>query len=268
MNSTNNFIEFLNAKSQQYNNPSFITDDPISIPHQFTKKQDIEIAGFFAAILAWGSRKGIINSCNKLMNLMDNSPYQFICNLQEQRPSSLWPLTSFVHRTFNGTDLLYLLEFLHYHYITKGNESLETAFTRGNFSISDLNTENALNGFHQYVFSEEVGIDYPKRTKKHIAAPFKKSACKRLSMYLRWMVRKDNASVDFGLWNSIKPQQLICPLDLHVSRVARRFNLLNRTQTDWQSAVELTNYLKELDSNDPVKYDFALFGLGVIEKFV
>ena len=266
-NTTPSLIDFFNSKVALYNHPSFITEDPISIPHRFKQKQDIEIAGFFAAILAWGSRKGIINSCKRLMELMNNSPYQFVMNLKEEGNNKLMEASTFVHRTFNGTDLLYLLDFLHYHYNIKKEQSLESAFTKGAFSVDDTNTENALNGFHNYVFSGEIYEDYPQRTKKHIAAPFKKSACKRLSMFLRWMVRKDDAGVDFGLWNTIKPHQLVCPIDVHVARVAKRFNLLDRTQTDWQSALELTSYLKQLDANDPVKYDYALFGLGVIEKY-
>ncbi len=257
---------FFNEKAEQYNNVSFIKDDPISIPHRFNVMQDIEIAGFFAAILAWGNRTSIINSCNRLMSLMDNRPYQFILALKHQSPDKLMMLTRFVHRTFNGTDLLYLIDFLHYHYAIKGETSLETAFTKG-LNPADTDTENALNGFRQYVFSQEICDEIPQRTKKHIAAPYKKSACKRLNMYLRWMVRDDDKGVDFGLWKTIKSSQLVCPVDLHVARVAKRFNILDRKQTDWQAAIELTNYLKKLDAQDPVKYDFALFGLGVIEKY-
>ena len=265
-NNNPDLIDFFNTKAEQYNHPSFIKDDPISIPHQFSLKQDIEIAGFFAAILAWGTRTGIINSCKKLMGFMGNEPYHFIMNMQDDKPEDLLKMMKFVHRTFNSTDLYYLLDFLKYHYAILGETSLEIAFTKG-FQQTDVNTEQALNGFRQYVFSGDIHKDFPERTKKHIAAPFKKSACKRLNMYLRWMVRKDNKGVDFGIWNTINPSQLICPLDVHVARVAKRFNLLDRKQTDWQSAVELTNYLKLMDASDPVKYDYALFGLGVIEKF-
>ena len=264
--SNNELTAFFNEKAEQYNDISFIKDDPISIPHRFTLMQDIEIAGFFAALLAWGNRTSIINSCNRLLILMDNRPYQFIMDLKKHPPDTMLALSTFVHRTFNGTDLLYLIDFLHYHYAIKGETSLETAFTK-NFNPSDLDTENALNGFRHYVFSEEIYDEIPQRTKKHIAAPYKKSACKRLNMYLRWMVRADDKGVDFSLWKTIKPSQLVCPIDIHVSRVAKRFNVLNRKQTDWQAAIELTNYLKQLDANDPVKYDYALFGLGVIEKY-
>lgn len=257
---------FFNDKAIQYNHPSFIQDDPITIPHRFSTKQDIEIAGFFAALIAWGNRKSIINSCSKLMAMMGNSPYEFIMNLGENEAQKLGQMTSFVHRTFNGTDLLYLIQFLQYHYSFKKEISLESAFTK-HFNPDAENIEDALNRFYQYVFSIVEEGEYPKRTQKHIAAPFKKSACKRLNMFLRWMVRKDNCGVDFGIWSQIKASQLICPIDIHVNRVAKRFQLLSRNQTDWLAAVELTSYLKKLDASDPVKYDFALFGLGVIEKF-
>ena len=245
---------FLNEKAEQYNQPAFIKDDPISVPHLFTKKQDIEIAGFFAAIFAWGNRTTIINKSKELMQLMDNAPHEFCLH---HTSKELKRLTTFKHRTFNATDLLYFVEFLKAHY-TK-HKSLETAFTRHGNSIEEM-----LAGFHHYFFSLE---HVPARTKKHIATPERKSSCKRLNMFLRWMVRNDNKGVDFGIWKNISPSQLICPLDLHVVRVAKRLNLLHRKQTDWLAAVELTEYLRTLDKNDPVKYDFALFGMGVMEKF-
>ncbi|SFQ23323.1 TIGR02757 family protein [Parafilimonas terrae] len=246
--------EFLNSKFELYNQPSFIKDDPISIPHLFTKKQDIEIAGFFASIFAWGNRKTIISKSRELMELMDMQPHEFCLNEDLGR---LKRLLEFKHRTFNPTDLLYFVEFLQYHY--RNNDSLETAFTKWGNTI-----EQMLIGFHHYFFSLE---DVPLRTKKHIATPEKKSNCKRLNMFLRWMVRDDNKGVDFGLWKSINSSQLICPVDVHVARVAKRFNLLQRKQTDWNAAIELTEQLKKFDAHDPVKYDFALFGLGVIEKY-
>ncbi|WP_153798386.1 TIGR02757 family protein [Foetidibacter luteolus] len=246
--------DFLDSKVQQYNQPSFIKDDPICIPHLFSKKQDIEIAAFFAAVFAWGSRTVIINKSRELMKLMDMAPYDFCTTHQ---PQDLKNLLHFKHRTFNTTDLLYFIEFLKHHY--GQNSSLETAFTRWGTNMEDM-----LTGFHHYFFSLE---DVPARTKKHIATPQKKSNCKRLNMFMRWMVRKDNAGVDFGIWNHLQPYQLICPVDLHVARVAKRFNLLHRKQTDWNAALELTAYLQQLDPLDPVKYDFALFGLGVIEKY-
>ena len=246
--------DFLNEKVDLYNQPSFISGDPICIPHLFTKKQDIEIAGFFAAIFAWGNRTSIIQKSKELMYLMCNSPHDFCLN---HTVSQLKNLSLFKHRTFNTTDLLYFLEFLKYHY--NNHQSLETAFTMHGNSVEEM-----LTGFHHYFFSLE---HIPERTKKHIATPERKSSCKRLNMFLRWMVRKDNKGVDFGIWKNISPSQLICPVDLHVARVARRLKILERKQTDWQAAIELTEYLRTLDSEDPVKYDFALFGLGVMEKF-
>lgn len=250
----NSLRDFLNAKVDLYNQPSFISTDPICIPHNFKKQQDIEIAGFFAAIFAWGNRTTIIQKSRELMHRMDDDPYEF-CKHAGQ--NELSRLAGFKHRTFNDTDLLYFIEFFRFHY--KLNVSLETAFTQHGDTI-----EQMLEGFHSYFFSLE---HVPHRTRKHIATPQRNATCKRLNMFLRWMVRSDDKGVDFGLWKSISPADLICPIDVHVARVARRFNLLHRKQTDWQAAVELTTYLKTLDSSDPVKYDFALFGLGVIDKF-
>jgi uncharacterized protein (TIGR02757 family) len=246
--------EFLDRKVDQYNQPSFIIDDPVSVPHLFTKKQDIEIAGFFASIFAWGNRTTIIQKAKGLMQLMQMQPYKFCLDPDLER---LKPLLAFKHRTFNPTDLLYFIEFLKYHY--SKHQSLEVAFTMHGKTIEEM-----LTGFHHYFFSLE---DVPPRTKKHISSPEKNSTCKRLNMFLRWMVRQDDSGVDFGIWKKIRPSQLICPIDLHVARVSRRFKLLQRKQTDWQAALELTNNLREFDKKDPVKYDFALFALGVAEKF-
>jgi uncharacterized protein (TIGR02757 family) len=254
----NKLIDFLNSKVEAYNTRDFIAADPVCIPHRFSKKQDIEISGFFAAVFSWGNRTTIINKSTELMQAFDNSPHEFIT---QHQPADLKRFLQFRHRTFNPTDLLYFIEFFRHHYAD--NLSLETAFSKGMLA-SDENTGNALRYFRQKFFSLE---DAPARTRKHISSPDTNSTCKRLSMFLRWMVRKDRSGVDFGIWKKIRPAQLVCPVDLHVARVARRFNLLQRTQTDWLAAVELTNYLKKLDKNDPVKYDFALFGLGVLEKF-
>lgn len=253
----NNLKEFLDSKVDFYNQPSFIANDPICIPHLYTKKQDIEIAGFFAAIFSWGNRTTIINKSRELLHLMDNAPHQFV--LQHQK-KDLQKLEGFKHRTFNTTDLLYCIEFFNMHY--SKNKSLETAFTDG-IHKKDETIENGLKGFYNYFFSLP---HIPERTKKHIASPEKKSSCKRLNMYLRWMVRNDNKGVDFGIWKNISPSQLVIPIDVHVARVAKRFNLLQNNKTDWQTALELTAYLRTLDKHDPVKYDFALFSLGVIEK--
>ena len=257
MNELKKLHDFFELKVTQYNKPSFIAADPICIPHLFTKKQDIEIAGFFAAIFAWGNRTTIINKSKELMQLMQMHPHEFCLNASTKE---LKKLEGFKHRTFNTTDLLYCIELLKYHY--QSHASLEEAFLLNGTSPASI--YEALIQFHNYFFALE---DAPLRTKKHISNPAKGSTCKRLNMYLRWMVRKDNHGVDFGIWKKIKPAQLICPIDVHVARVAKRFNLLERKQIDWQAAVELTSYLKKLDPKDPAKYDFALFGLGVIEKY-
>ena len=253
--SADSLKDFFDRKVEQYNQPSFIKDDPICVPHSFSTKQDIEIAGFFASIFAWGNRTTIIQKSFELMQLMDNQPHQFCLHHSDK---DLKQLLHFKHRTFNTTDLLYFIAFLKFHY--SQHNSLEKAFIH---SASD-DMEMRLTHFHNHFFSLS---DAPPRTRKHIATPFKGSSCKRLNMFLRWMVRKDTSGVDFGIWKKIKPSELICPIDLHVARVAKRFQLLDRKQMDWQAAVELTNYLRELDPSDPVKYDFALFGLGVIEKY-
>jgi uncharacterized protein (TIGR02757 family) len=250
--------KFLNSKVDFYNQPSFIASDPICIPHQFSKKQDIEIAGFFAAIFAWGNRTTIINKSRELMQLMDNAPYQFVLHHQKK---DLQKLMGFKHRTFNTTDLLYCIEFFKTHY--SSHHSLEKAFTKG-MHKKDVTIENGLKGFYDYFFSLP---HIPERTKKHIASPQKRSSCKRLNMFLRWMVRNDNKAVDFGIWKNISPSQLVIPIDVHVARVAKKLGLLQNNKTDWQAALELTAYLRTLDAADPVKYDFALFGTGVMEKF-
>jgi uncharacterized protein (TIGR02757 family) len=253
-----NLKAFLDRKVEEYNRPDFIKEDPISIPHLFKKKEDIEIAAFFAAIFAWGNRTTIIRKSRELLQLMDMSPHQFVLEHEEL---DLKNLRSFKHRTFNTTDLLYFIEFFRYHY--SQSSSLEVAFTRS-MKKNDETVENGLNGFYDYFFSLQ---DVPPRTMKHIASPAKKSTCKRLNMFLRWMVRNDHAGVDFGIWKSISTSQLVCPIDLHVARVAKKFKMLTRKQPDWLAALELTSCLRKFDQQDPVKYDFALFGLGVIEKF-
>ncbi|MBS1669377.1 MAG: TIGR02757 family protein [Bacteroidetes bacterium] len=254
----NDLKKFLDKKVDEYNQPFFISSDPICIPHQFSKKQDIEIAGLFAALFAWGNRTTIINKSRELMQLMDNAPYEFCLQHQEQ---DLKKLLKFKHRTFNPTDLLYFIAFLRSHF-TK-HRSLETAFTIG-MNKKEPTIEKGLIAFYHYFFSLPDG---PERTRKHIASPEKKSSCKRLNMFLRWMVRSDDKGVDFGIWKNIIPSQLVCPIDVHVARVAKRLHLLSAKQTDWQSALDLTQHLRNLDQQDPVKYDFALFGLGVVEHY-
>ena len=249
-----NIKDFLDRKVEQYNVPGFIENDPVSIPHAFFDKRDKEIMGFFAAIFAWGQRKTIIAKAKDLAKRMDNSPYSFVT---ESSDNDLKQLLGFKHRTFNDTDLLYCVDFMKRHYAD--HESLESAF----FPADYMTVEDGLNYFHRYFFDHP---NAPQRTAKHIPSPARKSACKRLNMYLRWMVRNDNCGVDFGIWERVKPADLICPLDVHVDRAARKLGLLERDKSDWRAAIELTENLRILDPNDPVKYDFALFGLSIEEK--
>lgn len=249
--------QFLDKKVDEFNQPSFIDADPISIPRLFSKRQDIEIGGFFAAIFSWGNRTTIIQKTKELMERMQMSPHEFCLDYDFRRSKEL---KGFKHRTFKEEDLYYFVEFFHHHY--KKSDTLETAFSKW-MKDKDQNVENALNGFKKYFFS----FEHLKRTEKHISSPLQKSSCKRLNMFLRWMTRKDDRSVDFGIWQKISPSQLVCPIDVHVARVARRLHLLKRKQNDWAAAVELTENLKRLDAKDPVKYDFALFGMGALEKF-
>ena len=246
--------EQLNLLVEEYNCPSFIEDDPISIPHQFSQLQDIEIAGFFAAIFAWGQRKTIINKSNDLLTRMDNAPHQFITQHKE---SDLKNLRGFVHRTFNETDVLYFVERLNHFYAE--HNSLEQAFAK-HLTPTSKTVESALVGFYNDFFNLEFA---PKRTQKHIASPAKNSTCKRINLYLKWMVRQDDCGVDFGCWQEIQASQLFIPLDVHVERYARQLKLLTRKQRDWKAVKELTKSLRQFDEKDPVKYDYALFGYGV-----
>lgn len=245
--------ELLDQKVEEYNRPGFIEMDPVSIPHRFARKQDVEITAFWTSILAWGQRKTIINKATELFDLMDNAPYDFIVNHQE---SDHKRFEEFKHRTFNGTDTLHFLSFLQQHYTE--HDSLEEAFCPDGKVIS---VKEALVHFQEYFMS----IPWAQtRTRKHIASPARKSTCKRLNMFLRWMVRKDDNGVDFGLWSELKPSQLMIPFDVHVERVARSLKLLKRKQRDWQAVEELTKTLRKFDPEDPVKYDFALFGMGAM----
>jgi len=250
--------DFLDAKVEKYNRINFIELDPVSIPHLFSDKKDIEIMGFFAAILAWGQRPTIISNCHKLVQYFENEPYRFI---SEATFKDIKSFADFKHRTFNGTDLVYFITFLKAIYKEFG--TLENAFLTG-VEEQENKVEFGLNQFRNRFISLP---DFAQRTGKHISAPLKKSACKRLNMFLRWMVRKDKKGVDFGIWTKISPADLICPCDLHVDRVARKLGLIQRTKTDWITAVELTENLRTFDPKDPVKYDFALFGLGVEKEF-
>lgn len=253
---TASLCNFLNEATARYNTPDFIVSDPVSVPHRFSRLQDREITGFWAATLAWGQRKTIIANALRLVELMDGAPQDFILNHEEKDRARF---LDFKHRTFQATDTLWFLEFFQQYY--RKNVSLETAFAR-HLTASDTTVENALRGFHHDFFDHPYS---PERTRKHVATPERGSTCKRLNMFLRWMVRKDAAGVDFGIWNAIRPAQLLIPLDVHVDRVARRLGLLQRTRTDWQAVLELSENLRAFDPEDPVKYDFALFGLGVLE---
>lgn len=245
---------FLDKKTAKFNTVSFIKNDPISIPHQFSDTKDIEIMGFLAATLAWGQRKTIISKSNDLIARMEGKPYDFVMNHSDE---DLKRLEGFKHRTFNDTDLLYFIDFFKRHY--SENDSLECAFIpKSGFE----SVESSLIHFEKEFFNHE---NAPKRSKKHVATPARKSTCKRLNMFLRWMVRKDNKGVDFGIWNKIPMSELICPIDLHVERTARKLMLITRKPVDWLTAIELTENLRKLDETDPVKYDFALFGLSIGE---
>lgn len=248
---------FLDQKILEYNRTVFINKDPVSIPHLFTQKQDIEIAGLFAAVLAWGNRTSIINNCKRLLGWMDGAPYDFIKN---HRDTDLKKFLTFTHRTFNATDLLYFFQFLQWHYAA--HESLEDAFLPVQ-PYTEQNIRQALMHFHNYFFSLP---EFPDRTRKHVATPARGSACKRLCMFLRWMVRKDEAGVDFGIWDKLKPAQLICPVDVHVARVAHRFQLISTDKANWNTAEELTAVLRTWRPDDPAIYDYALFGLGAEER--
>ena len=266
--------DFLDAKADLYNRPSFIERDPISIPHRFSRKQDIEIMGFWAAVLAWGQRPVILKKAAELVAHMDGAPYDFVRNHEE---SDLKRFLAFKHRTFNATDALYFLHFFRQYY--QENDSLEDAFINipagraavslspsesnglkpaGTYTVGTV--EQALVTFHDRFCCDPF---FPDRTRKHLATPARNSSGKRLLMFLRWMVRQDDRGVDFGLWTRLRPDQLVIPIDVHVNRVARQLGLLTRPQTDWKAALELTETLRQFDPADPVRYDFALFGLGV-----
>jgi len=251
----NELKEFLDEKVIFYNNPKFIESDPIQIPHLFSKKEDIEIAGFLAATISWGNRKMIIKNASKMMDLLDNAPYDFVINHQE---NDLKSLEGFVHRTFNATDLQQFITSLKHIY--KHHKGLE------NVLIVDKKETTYQNSIHHLkdIFFE---VPHQQRTQKHISDPLKNSAAKRINMFLRWMVRDDKKGVDFGIWKTHKASNLSCPLDVHSGNVARKLQLLLRKQNDWKALSELDTNLRKLDKNDPVKYDFALFGLGVFEKF-
>ncbi|PQJ32633.1 TIGR02757 family protein [Nonlabens arenilitoris] len=244
--------EYLDAKVEQYNVPDFIPHDPIQIPHLFTEKKDIEIAGFLVATISWGNRKSIINNSNKLMELMDHAPADFIIN---HEPEDLDRFDGFVHRTFNNEDCKTFLRSLKN--IEQRYGGLENAFAKAYKETGHL--QKAISSFKKMFFE----IEHLPRTQKHVSDPLKNSSAKRINMFLRWMVRNDNAGVDFGIWKQIPMSALSLPLDVHTGNIARKLKMLKRKQNDGKAVAELDNYLRKLDPNDPVKYDFALFGVGV-----
>lgn len=247
--------EFLDEKVGQYNNPSFIEEDPVSIPHRFTKKEDIEIAGFLTATIAWGNRRMILKNASRMMDLMGDSPYDYVVNSNSEHSDSL---DGFVHRTFNSSDLKFFIAALKNIYLEHGG--LENIFV-------EHQAESSLQAAIHELKKVFLLTPHPDRVVKHLADPMKGSAAKRINMFLRWMVRKDSCGVDFGLWGKISPSKLSCPLDVHSGNVARKLGLLSRKQNDAKAVIELDACLRRFDEEDPVKYDFALFSLGVAEKF-
>jgi uncharacterized protein (TIGR02757 family) len=247
--------DFLDEKVDQYNTPDFIDQDPIQIPHLYSIKEDIEIAGFLTANISWGNRKMILRNSKQMMGLMGNSPYDFIVN---HKPEHLDKIDGFVHRTFNSNDLKFFIASLKNLYIQE--KGLEGIF-------NEYKTQDSLQPAIHQLKTEIFSIPHQTRTRKHVADPLSGSAAKKINMFLRWMVRKDNKGVDFGIWNSISPSILSCPLDVHSGRVARKLGLITRNQHDSKAVAELDMNLRKMDRSDPVKYDFALFGLGVYEGF-
>ena len=247
--------DFLDSKVEQYNNPKFIETDPIQIPHQFTLKEDIEIAGFLTATISWGNRKSIIKNAKHMMELLELSPYDFVMN---HETSDLKIINVFVHRTFNGEDFIQFIISLKHIY--KTHNGLESIFSK--YAKKD-SLQFSIHEFKKHFFE----VLHLPRTQKHISDPLKNSAAKRINMYLRWMIRNDKTGVDFGIWKSLSPSLLSCPLDVHSGNVARKLGLLNRKQNDAKALNELDISLRQFDVHDPVKYDFALFGLGVFEGF-
>jgi len=247
---------FLDEKADQYNHPEFIENDPIQIPHRFTLKQDIEIAGFLAATISWGNRKSIINSAEKMLGIMGNSPYDFVMNYSEKDLTEIQGKS--IHRTFNGEDFTYFIK--QFNRIYSENESLEDLFK---VNDSEINFSHAIERFR----ANFLGIE-KHRTHKHVSSPYKNSSTKRIIMFLRWMVRKDKRGVDFGIWESIDQKNLSIPLDVHTGNISRKLGLITRTQNDWKTVEELDLVIRQFDEKDPAKYDFALFGLGVTKELL
>ena len=245
--------DLLEHKFNLYNTKNFISEDPVSIPHNYSQKEDIEIISFLISIISWGNRKSIIKSGNNLREILGSTPIDFIMRFKERDLKKI----DFVHRTFNKFDLIYFLKSLKNIY--QNHDGLENVFSK---NLNDEFMYNNISNFRKIFFS----LNHEKRTEKHISNPKKNSACKRINMFLRWMVRNDGV-VDFGIWKKIKPSMLSCPLDVHTANIGRKLNLISRKQNDLKTVLELDQKLRLFDKNDPVKYDYALFGMGVYEKF-
>lgn len=250
----NDLKTFLDEKVLTYNTSAFIESDPISLPRLFSEKHDIEIAGFLAATISWGQRQSIIKAGHSILRLMDYQPYHFVMN----GDVSAIP-DGPVYRTFNGTDLRYFIHALRNIYTKYGG--LEKVFTTGYLPNKSLKESIT------YFRSIFISFQAPERSGKHVANVLKNSSAKRICMFLRWMVREDKMKVDFGLWKNIDSAHLMLPLDVHTGNVARKLGLLTRKQSDWKAVEEITARLREFEPSDPIKYDYALFGLGVFEKF-
>jgi len=248
--------DFLNEKADRYNTPDFIENDPIQIPHRFSLKQDIEIAGFLAATISWGNRKSIINSANKMLDIMGNSPYDFVMNYSEKDLEDIQDKS--IHRTFNGQDFSYFIR--QFNRIYKENKSLESLFE---VKEPENNFLHAIERFRNGFLEAEK-----HRSHKHISSPYKNSSAKRIIMFLRWMVRKDKRGVDFGIWENIDQKNLSIPLDVHTGNISRKLGLVSRIQNDWKTVEELDAAIRKFDEADPAKYDFALFGLGVTKELL
>lgn len=247
---------FLDEKADQYNNPDFIANDPLQIPHRFSVKQDIEIAGFLSATISWGNRKSIIRSAEKMLDIMGNSPYDFVLNYSEKDLKSIQDKS--IHRTFNGEDFAYFIK--QFNRIYRENESLENLFM---LKDGEINFLHAIERFRSQFLEPEK-----HRSHKHISSPYKNSSAKRIIMFLRWMIRKDKRGVDFGIWDNIDQKYLSIPLDVHTGNISRKLELITRTQNDWKTVEELDHIIRKFDEKDPAKYDFALFGLGVTKELL
>lgn len=247
---------FLDEKADQYNHPDFIENDPIQIPHRFSLKQDIEIAGFLAATISWGNRTAIIKSADKMLDIMGNSPYDFVLNHSEKELEYIREKS--IHRTFNGEDFIYFIK--QFNRIYTENESLEYLFT---VNDPENNFLHAIERFRSQFLGTEK-----HRSHKHVSSPYKNSSTKRIIMFLRWMVRNDKRGVDFGIWENIDPKHLSIPLDVHTGNISRKLGLITRTQNDWKTVEELDLIIRKFDADDPAKYDFALFGLGVTKELL